>query len=249
MEPWFNDGGPFKGNEPFYFDKNDYEWVSRIESQWTVIRDELTALLQEHENSLVPYAIAALTSKPNQWKTFGFMFWTIPSPENCKRCPKTWELIQTIPNVLAASFNLLEAGTTIKPHRGDTNAIIRCHLGLSIPGPAPQCAFRVGTEIRGWKDGEILMFCDAHPHTSWNNTDQKRYIMVIDIMRPEYAAQTKAICGQVLATLNLEVAYQRKEWLRRYFQGKWGRTLAHGLLRMFFQFALYARLSIPALPS
>src|SRR6266849_8423321 len=75
MEPWFaDDGGHFHGTEPFFFDKKDFPWVERIEAQWTVIRDELMALVREHEDSLVPYANHAMTSKPNHWKTFGLMF-------------------------------------------------------------------------------------------------------------------------------------------------------------------------------
>jgi aspartyl/asparaginyl beta-hydroxylase (cupin superfamily) len=249
-ELWFrSDGRPFNGNEPFFFNTEDFPWVKRIESQWLVIREELMMLIHEHENSLVPYAISGLTSKPNQWRTFGLMFWTIKSRENCRKCPKTWELIKSIPNVLAASFNLLEANTAIKPHHGDTNAIIRCHLGLQIPAPAPQCAFRVGSETRSWEEGKLHMFCDAHSHTSWNNTNQKRYILLIDVMRPEYAAQTKAICGRVLARLNLAVAYQRKEWLRQYFGGRRRKAIVQSLTTKFFQLALYAHLPIPSLPS
>jgi ornithine lipid ester-linked acyl 2-hydroxylase len=250
VEPWFfHDGGPFKGREPFYFDTSRFPWVERIESQWTVIRDELMVLVGERENSLVPYAIDGLTSKPNHWKTFGLMFWKVPSRENCRKCPKTWGLLSSIPNVLAGSFNLLEPGTTIKPHHGDTNAIIRCHLGLVIPGPAPQCAFRVGAEVRGWQEGKILMFCDAHVHTGWNNTEGRRYIMVIDIMRPEYAARTKSICSRVLAYLNLELAYQRREWLRRRWRGKRAKALIFRLLKAYFHLALHARLPLNPLPS
>ena len=240
----FYDGGPFKGNEPFYFDTGDFPWVKQIESQWTVIRDELMALTKTDEASLTPYANHAMTSRPNRWKTFGFMFWSVKSRHNCKKCPKTWELISRIPNVLAASFNLLEAGTTIKAHNGDTNAIIRCHLGLVIPGPAPQCAFRVGTEIRGWKEGEFLMFCDAHNHTAWNNTGERRYIMVIDIMRPEFAAQTKFICSRVLSAISLEILYQRMRWLEGYCGGKPARSVVFRLINTFFQLALRSHVSL-----
>jgi|SRR5947209_2152203 len=249
LKPWFHyEGGAFKGKEPLYFDKNDFPWVKRIESQWTVIRDELMTLIKEHESSMVPYANREMTSKRDQWKTFGLMFWTIKSRNNCKKCPKTWDLLNSIPNVLAGSFSLLEAGTTIKPHQGDTNAIIRCHLGLVIPGPAPQCAFRVGTEVRGWAEGEFLMFCDAQTHTAWNNTNSKRYIMIVDIMRPEYAARTKSICSRVLSAIYLEIVYQRKEWLRRHFNNRRRKDMVFGVLNTFFQLALRFRISLSEYP-
>jgi ornithine lipid ester-linked acyl 2-hydroxylase len=247
---WFNyNEGSFKGNEPFYFDTNDFPWVKQIESQWHIIHDELMTLVKEHESSLTPYPNREMTTKLNKWKTFGFMFWTIKSRSNCKKCPETWKLLKTIPNLLAGSFSLLEAGTTIKPHQGDTNAIIRCHLGLRIPAPAPQCAFRVGTETRSWNDGKLLMFCDAQTHTAWNNTGEKRYIMILDIMRPQYAAQTKSICSRVLASIYLEIAYQRIQFLQKHFDTKKRRAFVFGVMKTMLRIGLMAGLSFSEFPS
>jgi hypothetical protein len=120
---------------------------------------------------------------------------------------------------------------------------------LVIPAPAPQCAFRVGSETRGWKEGEFLLFCDAHPHTAWNNTGEKRYILLLDVIRSEYASDKKDVCSRVLAGLNLEIAYQRSEWLRRKFSTKKRKAMLYGLLRRCIYAALCARLPIPSLPS
>ena len=231
--PWFSEGGSaFKGTEPFYFEPRNFPWVERVESQWQTIRDELRSLLAADDGSLEPYANREMTSRPNQWKTFGMMFWTIRAEDKCRKCPKTWEILKDIPGLCAISFNLLEPNTTIKPHHGDTNAIIRCHMGLEVPAEAPRCAFRVGTEIRSWHEGKFLMFCDAHEHTAWNNTDQKRYILVLDIMRPEYAAQKRSVASRVLASIKLAVYYQRHGWMKRYLNGNAGRAFALNVLRL-----------------
>lgn len=239
LTPWFSyHGRPFQGREPFYFNPADFPWVSRLESQWTTIRDELMALVAEHEDHLKPYPNRTLTTKPDRWKMFGFMFWTLRSPDSIAKCPKTWALLRSIPNITGASFNVLEPGTTIKPHQGDTNAIVRCHLGLVVPAQAPECAFRVGSEIRSWDEGRFLLFCDAHTHTSWNNTNARRYIMIVDVMRPEFADRTTSICSRVLAGIYLEVLYQRLAWLRRYFRDGRGKAIAFGVLKTWFRFTL-----------
>lgn len=238
--------GHFKGREPFYFDKSEFSWVRSIEAQWKEMRDELMELIKEHEASLVPYANNEMTSKKNQWKTFGFMFWTVKSEENCAKCPKTWKILSSIPNLTTASFNLLEGGTTIKEHYGDTNAIVRCHLGLVVPAPAPQCAFRVGTETRSWKEGEFLMFCDAHNHTAWNNTDKRRYILVLDVIRPEFVSQKISISSRVLASINHEVAYQKRPWLSKICGGWAKKSIAFPLFRAYYWIALQLRLFSPA---
>ncbi|GAB4200462.1 MAG: hypothetical protein Tsb002_36600 [Wenzhouxiangellaceae bacterium] len=242
QQPWFaEDGGPFKGDEPFYFNPDDYPWVKRVESQWQVIRDEMLAMLEREQQSLVPYANKGMVSRPDQWKTFGMMFWTFRSKKNCDMCPKTWAILKDIPNITAASFNLLEAQTTIKPHHGDTNAIIRCHMGLVVPASAPKCGFRVGTETRSWEEGKFMMFCDAHEHTAWNNTNEKRYILVVDIMRPEYVNKVNYTASRVLASINLAVAYQNVAWLKRFFSGKRGKPFLFSLFRMFTRAALVTR--------
>jgi len=229
---WFSEGGtPFTGSEPFYFDTAPFAWVKDLEQNWTVIRDELELLLKEHASQLVPYANGSMMSRPNQWRTFGMMFWTLPGRSNRQRCPRTWALIRKIPNLCAASFNLLEPNTTIKPHHGDTNAIIRCHLGIRIPAPAPRCGFRVGSEVRSWEEGKMLMFCDAHEHTAWNNSSQQRYILVLDVMRPEFANRRIHVASRVLASIGVSIFYHRFDWMRRHFSGRFGRLSIFGVLR------------------
>lgn len=223
---WFSeDGGDFHGNEPFYYNTADYPWVQRIESNWTVIRDELMALLRQEEIALTPYANAEMTSRAGQWKTFGIMFWLNPIKKNCLKCPKTWALLKNIPNISSASFNLLEPHTTIKPHNGDTNAIIRCHMGIEVPAAAPKCAFRVGDEIRSWEEGKFLMFCDAHEHTAWNNSERKRYILVVDVMRPQLSARKRLTASRVLASISLAIWYQRAAWMKKYFSTRIGKAI------------------------
>lgn len=242
-KPWFADGGGvFKGKEPFYFDTEEFPWVKEVESQWQVIRDELKAMLAEEQGVLVPYANKEMTSRPDQWKTFGMMFWTLKFKEKCAKCPKTWDILKNIPNMTAASFNLLEAQTTIKPHHGDTNAIIRCHMGLVVPAPAPRCGFRVGTETRSWEEGRFLMFCDAHEHTAWNNTDRKRYILVVDIMRPEFAGRAKSVSSRVLASINSAVLYQDKAWMKRLFGGRISRAGVFAFLQITAYIAMLLRI-------
>jgi aspartyl/asparaginyl beta-hydroxylase (cupin superfamily) len=230
--PWFAEGGtPFHGDEPFFFDPAAFAWTAAVEAQWQTIRDELLALIATDEGSLAPYANLEMTSRPNRWKTFGIMFWTLRKQAHVRKAPKTWAILKDIPGLCAVSFNLLEPNTTIKPHHGDTNAIIRCHMGLEVPAGAPKCAFRVGTETRSWQEGRWLIFCDAHEHTAWNNTDKRRYILVIDVMRPEYEAQRLAVAARVLASIKREIYYQRHAWLGRWFGGRTGRAVVFSLLR------------------
>ena len=244
--PWFfSDSATFKGTAPFFLDRKSFPWVERVESQTTVLRDELLKVIEEHEREPARHSDGAMVSKLD-YETFTFMQWGLLQPQNCEKCPRTWELLKSIPNAVGGRFTLLEPGTTIKPY-AETDAIVRCHLGLLIPASPPHCAIRVGKETRGWKIGEFLMFCDAHSRTEWNNTDERRYLFTVDVVRSEYVAHTRSICSRLLADICFEHLYHNIGWVRR-LPLRLTKALLGACLRIFFFCALFTRLSISRLP-
>lgn len=215
-DAWFADEGTcYTGSEPCFYHPGDFAWTAGLLANWQVIRAELDANLASHEAAYQPYMDASMSSRPNAWKTLGLLFWGIPSRQNCERMPETWKLINRIPGVVACSFNLLEPSTTIKPHIGNTDAIVRCHLGLIIPGAVPRCGFRVGAETRSWEEGGLLMFCDAHEHTAWNNTQSRRYVMVLDVFREDFLPHRKRICARVHGEIRKDAHCKQMPWLQR----------------------------------
>lgn len=214
--PWFADtGGLYTGQEPCYYEPAAFDWAAGLCAEWRQIHDELQTHLQAEAAGFEPYLEAGMASRPGRWKTLGLMFWGIQSKRNTRALPRTWALVRDIPGLTACSLNLLEPQTSIKPHIGNTDAIIRCHLGLTIPAVAPRCGFRVGAEIRSWTPGGLLMFCDAHEHTAWNNTDEDRYVMVIDVMREAFMARRAEICARVHAEIRLDADRKRWPWIDR----------------------------------
>ncbi|MCW4629713.1 MULTISPECIES: aspartyl/asparaginyl beta-hydroxylase domain-containing protein [Marinomonas] len=222
-------GGRYISDDPFFFDEKDFEWTQTLKDNWHIIRDEMLALLQEHPEKLKPYFSKNLVFPPKHWKTTGFFFWNWRIHKNCRRCPKTTAILESIPNLTGGNLSILEPGANINPHQGDTNAHVKVHIGLSIPKGLPDCGFQVGDEIRGWKEGELLLFCDAHRHTAWNHSDERRLVFIIDVIRPEFAHKKQSICVNVLATSMLQLLYQNVSWLNR-LPGKTHHVL-HFLIR------------------
>jgi hypothetical protein len=101
-------------------------------------------------------------------------------------------------------LNVLEPGTRIPVHCGDSDTIRRCHLGLVVPSTDPAvCGLEVAGERRGWAEGELLVFCDAHAHSAWNESDRPRAVLVFDVMKPAYRSRRNRICGDVLVAIAL----------------------------------------------
>ena len=118
-----------------------------------------------------------------------------------------------MPGLTSFSINVLEPGSNINPHQGDTDAVVRCHVGLIVPGTLPNLGFQVGSEIRGWEEGKALPFCDAITHTAWNHTKKRRVILVLDVIRPKYFHEQDGVCAHVLASSVLQMLYPRLPFL------------------------------------
>jgi aspartyl/asparaginyl beta-hydroxylase (cupin superfamily) len=193
----------YKGDAPKYFDKHDYSWTQTIEDNTADIKKELLDFLAK-DKELWPYFDKNIVSKQNSWKTIPFAAWGVQFRKNQKEAPKTSKILNSIPGLVSASFNMLDADSDILPHFGDTEGIMRCHLGLIIPGELPEVGFEVNGESRSWKEGALLIFCDAHEHRAWNHSKNQRFILLFDVIRPEFSGQENQICAKVLASLFLQ---------------------------------------------
>ncbi|MEB3340633.1 aspartyl/asparaginyl beta-hydroxylase domain-containing protein [Okeania sp.] len=171
-----------------FFESYQFEWVEELEANWMLIRKELDELLKYRDDlpnfqDISPDQ-AEYTSTDNLWKTYFMYGYGIKSEKNCQRCPETTRLIEKIPGMKTAFFSILMPGKHIPEHRGPYKGVIRCLLGLKIPEPREKCRIRVGNETRYWEEGKGMFFDDSFPHEAWNETDDVRVVLFLDIMRP-----------------------------------------------------------------
>ena len=101
--------------------------------------------------------------------------------KNCELCPETTKALESIPDLVSAGFSSLAPGTSIAPHTGYPDGLLRCHLGLIIP---TDCALRVGDQTHSWTEGKCLVFDDTEEHEAWNKSDQTRVVLLLDFKAP-----------------------------------------------------------------
>lgn len=180
---------------PFY-DRTTFQWLALLEEQADAIRDELLIVLREDTAEMRPYVAHPDGVPINQWAELNhsprwsaFFLWEDGRriDAHCTRCPKTAALLERIPMMDLAGyaptvlFSILSPHTHIPPHSSVTNARLVVHLPLIAPAG---CRFRVGNETRDWRYGEAWVFDDTIDHEAWNDSDQLRVIMMIDIWNP-----------------------------------------------------------------
>ncbi len=201
----------YKSEEKPYIEPYNFDWAKELSANTDKIKDELNQYLQAHD--LQSYFNSSMVTRKNSWRTIALKTWCVQLFKNQKRFPFTTSLINKYPQIVSASFNLLEPNSKIIPHCGDTNAIYRCHLGLEIPAGLPDCGLKVKNESRDWKNGKWLIFMDAYMHEAWNDTNKERYIFLIDVMREEFVPRKKFICATVLTSLFLQKRAQKFKYL------------------------------------
>ncbi len=175
-----------------YLDPTQFAFTQALEQGWQTIRAEFEAL---DPTSRMPWPERQLYNEG--WDVVGLYAFGHKLADNCARCPTTTRLIEAIPGMSTAGFSYLAPGTHIVPHRGYTNAVLRCHLGLIVP---EGCSMRVANETRQWQEGRCLVFDDTSEHEVWHKGSEPRVVLLLDFPRPG-ATQGVVMPGIVAAAL------------------------------------------------
>jgi aspartyl/asparaginyl beta-hydroxylase (cupin superfamily) len=194
----------YKGSFPRFYDTGSFEEVKAVEEKWEIIRDEIFAYLNAgHDLKTFSSPTSPGASAPDAWKKMYFMNCLWMHFDNCRKLPKTWNILRQIPGVTLGAVLILAPGGYLEAHSSESNINIRCHLGIRIPAPYPVLGIKVGPEERGWEDGKVIMFSDCHRHTVWNNSNENRVIVAFDILHQQYRNRGVWLCSKYLAALSI----------------------------------------------
>lgn len=205
----------YRGPEPYFYDATKYPWTKILEENWQIIRDEMADFISGRKEILLSSPNPPYLSDPDAWKNIYFWNFMWQYHKNCRRFPKTFALLKSVPNLTFAEFTVLEAHTRVLPHIGETNTTIRGHLGIVIPDKLPVMGILVGNEEQGWEEGKLTLFSDCHRHTVWNDSDYRRFVLVFDVMRPEFAGRKYWMSAQSLSALTIKFADEKFGFFKR----------------------------------
>lgn len=174
------------GDTPF-FDTDRFPWAGEMEGHWQEIRAELEPLLSDHEalpNFQEISRDQAEITDDDRWKTLFLYGYGFKTDLGAELCPVTTELVERIPGMVTAMFSILSPRKHIPAHRGPYKGVLRYHLGLIVPEHREDCRIRVGDEWRHWEEGGSMVFDDTYEHEVFNETDELRAVLFLDVMRP-----------------------------------------------------------------
>ena len=155
-----------------FYDNSVYPWTNLLIEHWEAIRSEYDTITDE--TILWPEAI-----HNGLWSVFGIV--QQGKDLNVKDLtPITASICDTIPGIWTYGFSILKPGCEIRKHKGYTNKVLRCHLGLYTN---PDAAIEVGDESHCWQAGSVLVFDDTTHHSAWNRGTEDRVILLIDFKK------------------------------------------------------------------
>lgn len=210
-------------NPKFFYDSAQFPFLKPLLDNFDVIRKELLDIIAAgKENQWMntfPHYVKSEQHKA--WKVFSFLFFNMKLPNNAKLCPKTAELIYSIPEILSCDYSYMNPGTHVLPHKGYSRMVLRCHIALIVPDEE-LCALRVGNEIKHWKEGELMIFDDSFEHEAWNKSDKRRVVLMFDIPNPLWGYTAHEISKYKIDHIDdpflLSMA-PKDEWIKAFENG------------------------------
>jgi len=179
----------------------------RFADAWEALRDEALALGQRlhevprfHELMAEQHAISA--NDGHDWRMYLLKVYGNDVDEHMATCPFLGELVRTSPDVLSATLSFLAPHKHIPRHRGPFKGVLRFQLGLSVPlreDGRPAAVLRLADRDYRIGDGEAMLWDDTFPHEVWNDSDQWRIALLLDVRRRDMPADMALLSRLLIA--------------------------------------------------
>ncbi len=204
----------FPGLPQIQFQPRDtLPWLAAVEAAASDIRGELEALLAEPD-LFRPY-VEPRADRPSSdssgmvsnadWSALFLWKDGEEQPDMARRCPRTLQALAEVPlcrvpgRTPSVLFSRLTPGARIPPHHGLINTRLICHLPLIAP---PGSRFRVGNDVREWREGQAWAFDDTIEHEAANDSGQDRTVLIFDVWKPELTEEERALVSAMFQAID-----------------------------------------------
>jgi len=172
-----------KANGPL--DPAEFPWTAVLEDHWEEIAVEVDQLIADRI-ALPQVSDLAGFDQGNEgsWTSLALYSYGSWLDVNTARCPRTTELVRSVPGLQTAGFSVLGPHAHLPAHRGPSRGALRYQIGLRCPPPAGSCRIRIASVTHVWSEGATLLFDDAVEHEAWNDSDGERFVLFVEFVWP-----------------------------------------------------------------
>ena len=94
------------------------------------------------------------------------------------------KLLEELPEVTACAISVLQEGVRIPIHTGYYKGIMRYMMPIIVPKDRENVFLCVNEKKYNWTEGEGVLWDDNFPHKVYNNTNEIRVVIFMDVIRP-----------------------------------------------------------------
>lgn len=132
------------------------------------------------------------------WDWRSYLLGGVVQPEFLKHFPQSSEILNELrkDQLLFEGtpfgfcfFSSLHPNSSIQAHTAPMNFRLRIHLPLVVPNK--NCGIRVGPTQQEWVEGKAMVLDDSYQHEVWNESDETRVLLLVDIWHPDVKTQEK----------------------------------------------------------
>jgi beta-hydroxylase len=181
------------------FDTKLVPGLDKLKANYPTIRAEAKVLLDTGVFQRPPAVDEPgyNTFEKGGWRLYPLKWYT----KDCGRtavetCPKTCEILNSIPAIRSAMFTVLPPGARLGRHHDPIASSLRYHLGLLTPN-SDQCTLTLDGREYPWFDGEDMLFDQTYLHSAVNRTDIVRVILFCDVEKTLLVRPVKRLAEAV----------------------------------------------------
>ena len=199
---------------PVFDPEEHFSAAANFLAAWREIRDEALAIAADlgrvprfHE--IMPEQADISDNDRRDWRMFILKAYGVEVPAKVVQCPRLAALVAACPEVLSASISFLAPRKHVPPHRGPFRGLLRFYLGLAMPlapDGRPAAVLRIAGRDYRVGDGECLLWDDTYVHEVWNNSDELRTVLLLDVRRRGMPTDMELLSRLVIAAVRAGIA-------------------------------------------
>jgi len=170
--------------DPTNFEALKNEVVSILAKTDNGDKLKMTSETFSGQNKYIGSDIIQENGKIKAWRVINLKVGEEYSPDANKHFPALVRLLKDIPEVCSCSISVLQEGVHIPIHVGYYKGIMRYMIPIIVPKDRDNVFLCVNELKYSWTEGVGILWDDTYPHKVYNNTNEIRVVIYMDIVRP-----------------------------------------------------------------
>ena len=187
---------------PEFLDKDAYFPMNRVFEEpenFRALKEEVENILEKTgdgdsltmtsetfsgQNKYIGSDIRCENGKTKAWRVINIKAGDEYSAVAHKYFPSLVRLLRTVPQIGTCAVSVLQDGVHIPIHVGYYKGIMRYMIPVVVPKDRENVFLCVNELKYCWTEGMGVLWDDTYPHKVYNNTDEIRVVIYMDVVRP-----------------------------------------------------------------